>query len=903
MRVSAPAAREIGESDSLASYRACGEVLAFIFAGGITFPRKVALPRHRLDSGIESKNGGTNTFLSQLVWVCLSIMFEGFALSRGNDYYRGATEAYLPDALRKEIFFQDVGDAEQESAVSEFSDENFLVPEGNTWKRVIIVSNRLPFNITHTEGGKLVVQASSGGLVTAMSPLLRERNGVSGKWIGWPGAPEEEGLEEALRTAPNGPSEVGAVYLTAEEESQYYQGYSNEVLCPLFEGDMYKVDFEKADAHWPVYRRVQKKFAQKIREELSAGDIVWIHDYHLAGVGQELRTLGVEQPIGYFLHMPFPNEERFSLLPHREEFLQGLLAYDIVGFQTEMFKQNFIRAVEAYVPEAVIEKTSDTITSLRIGARRIRVGNFPISIDSEEFLEQAAAPETQERARELEKTLRKDGRAQVIFNAGRLDYTKGFYEELLAFDRLLEKHPELIGELVLCQLVIPSRESIPAYQEYKKKIIELARWINKKYKTRILPDALPDEDGFFEAYADMPVRQIHGHMDRPLYLAHLRVADIQSVPTKADGMNLVSKEGAVVGKDTMVQILGKEAGVVEEIGPYVLLVNPENIESFADILYRAYTMSAPEKRERKQHMTEMVIGNNVFQWWSKQEPIFQQVWNEKIKTPENAREFLEKLRNREAIEPNSSVAVVVAHQDDEVIGFGAQFSRFPGCTVIHVTDGAPADPREWKGLTRAQYAALREKEMNAALTLAGQTGSRESLGVADQGVAFMLAETARKLAERFEKNDTKFVLTHAYEGGHPDHDGVAFAVHAAKKLLEMKGRTLQIIEAPFYRVEKEGAKNVRQSFVPARSSETATLPLNEAEQDLKKKLYEAHASQRGVLSTMSTTTEWLREASDWDFNQLPNEGKLSHIFTDAGIGAETWTALTGQAHRALGIVA
>jgi len=219
---------------------------------------------------------------------------------------------------------------------------------------------------------------------------------------------------------------------------------------------------------------------------------------------------------------------------------------------------------------------------------------------------------------------------QLIFNVGRQDYAKGFYEELLAFDRLLEKHPELIGKVILYQLVVPSRESIPAYIEYKEKITALAKSINQKYKSAIIMSE--DETEENAQYPGRPVRQLHGAMARPRYLAHLAATHIQSIPTKADGMNLVAKEGGLIGKPTMVQVLGQVAGAAEELGDYSILINPDDTEAFADALYQAYTMGEEEKRTRKAGMEEVVVSNDVYGWWTNaQEPAFQKVWDEKRK--------------------------------------------------------------------------------------------------------------------------------------------------------------------------------------------------------------------------------------------------------------------------------
>ena len=509
----------------------------------------------------------------------------------------------------------------------EASNDSIPTPEGHTWGRIVIVHNRLPFNIKHDEHGTPSVSPSAGGLVTAMSPLLQ--SGIKSKWVGWAGTEKDNGLEEAVRKVANG-KDIGIVSLTQKEVEGHYEGYSNKILTPLFESAMEHVDFTNIDEYWRIYQEVQSKFAKKVAEDVRPDDIIWIHDWHLTGVGKELKHMGVKHPMGFFLHIPFPRKEELAILPQCNILLENLLAHDIVGFQTNLFKQRFLDAVCAYIPGVAIEKVSDTITLVRIGERIIRVGNFPISIDPKEFLEQVAEPSTKEYAKQLNRDLRKDGEVQLIFNAGRLDYIKGFYEELLAFDLLLEKHPELIGKIALYQLVIPSRECIDAYKEYKVKIVELAEKINRKYQSTITGESSPKETGSFSAYDNMPVRQVHAHMDRPIYLAHLHIADIQSVPTKADGMNLVAKEGAVVGKDTMVQLIGKVAGAAEELADSALVIDPDDTESFADTLYEAYIMNDEEKRKRKQMMERTIQNNDVFSWWSKEQgPTFQKVWDEK----------------------------------------------------------------------------------------------------------------------------------------------------------------------------------------------------------------------------------------------------------------------------------
>ncbi|MBY0111164.1 PIG-L family deacetylase [Patescibacteria group bacterium] len=259
-----------------------------------------------------------------------------------------------------------------------------------------------------------------------------------------------------------------------------------------------------------------------------------------------------------------------------------------------------------------------------------------------------------------------------------------------------------------------------------------------------------------------------------------------------------------------------------------------------------------------------------------------------------ANEFIERLIRGESFERGAGVAVVVAHQDDESIAFGAQLPKLPEALMVHVTDGAPNDEKEWKGKgfkSKEDYAETRRRELTDALNIVGHSGERVSLGIPDQGASAVLAQTAKRLADMFRAQGIHTVLTHAYEGGHPDHDATAFAVHAAQKIIEKEGGTLTIIEAPLYR-PVDGV-STKQSFAPA-DTETYMIPLTVDQQELKQKLYDAHGSQRDAFAEMSTRHEWLREAPPYSFTELPNNGQVSRLYREAGLDTE-WTNRTSTA--------
>lgn len=478
-----------------------------------------------------------------------------------------------------------------------------------SWNRVVVVSNRLPFTCVIAADGTPKLSPSSGGLVTALSPLLHK--GIRGKWVGSL-AGEDEGLAQALRSLQDDAvsSEFGIVKLTTTEEQEYYTGYANQVLVPLLVGTGEQPNAQLANTCWHTYQRVQRLFASAVQADTRPGDIVWVHDYHLIGVGRDLRNQRVTQPLGFFLHTPFPKSQAFAALPEYQAraLLTSLLAYDLLGFQTRLFQDRFIATIRTYVPQARIVRHENS-ASIEYRGHITRTGNFPVSIDVDAFERQLFARKTQRNIERLDAVLRKDVELQVLFSAGRLDYAKGFYEELRAYETLLAHHPELVTKLVLIQLVIPSRTDVGAYREYRERITELAARINQAHGRKV-------------------VHQIHARMSSARYLAHLHVANVQSVPTLSDGMNLIAKESAVVGHKTTVLILGEAAGAAEEFRSHALLVDPRDTTRFADTLYRALTMPLRERRSRKSQLKGIVTMHDVFDWWTYRiEPVFQEIWN------------------------------------------------------------------------------------------------------------------------------------------------------------------------------------------------------------------------------------------------------------------------------------
>lgn len=460
-------------------------------------------------------------------------------------------------------------------------------------RRLIVVSNRLPFVLTEGEAGEWQIEGATGGLVTALVPVLQNRGGV---WIGWPGAvvEEEAALHEAIADATADKRySLKAVLLTADERDRFYYGFANEVLWPLFHEMQSRCNFDPD--YWPAYRHVNRKFAEMIAQNTAPGDFVWVHDYHLMTVARDLRELGIRSRTGFFLHIPFPSLDLFMKLPWRSEILQGLLEYDLIGLQTLRDRRNFLQSVRELVPGVQVRGKGRVVT-VRLGNRRVRVGAFPIGIDSDAFAAQAVTPEVAERTRRLKAEIR--GR-QLILGTDRLDYTKGIPNRLEALRIAFLRHPDLRGRVTVTQIVVPSRERIPEYFELKTQIERLVGRIN----------------GEFTQPGWVPIHYIHRSLERAELLAYYRAADIGLVTPLRDGMNLVAKELCACSVDEdAVLILSEFAGAAAQLRNGGLIVNPYDLEGVADAILQAFAMDPEERRERMQKLRRAVRKYDIF-WW------------------------------------------------------------------------------------------------------------------------------------------------------------------------------------------------------------------------------------------------------------------------------------------------
>lgn len=458
-------------------------------------------------------------------------------------------------------------------------------------RRLVVVSNRLPVAIDSGPGGSLEVQAGTGGLVTALEPIVRKSNGI---WIGWPGCTASPEVKKALSDYnERTPHTLIPVDISEEEVQKYYRGYSNKTIWPLFHDllGQFSFDFDS----YQVYQQVNDRFAEIIKSHAGSEDSCWIHDYQLILVGQSLRLMGYRGQLNFFLHIPFPSLDLFRRLPRTDEIMDAFLSYDHIGFQTSADRRNFIACVKWIMPEARVVSRKRQAT-VHYSGREIVIGYYPISIDYDEFNNGSDTADAKNAAWYLRENLKIE---TLALGLDRLDYTKGVQERFLAFERLMKKHPELIGKISLLQIVVPSRLNVPEYRDLKKELDFEAGRINSIYTQ----------------YGWVPILYEFRTLNREQLLGHYKAADIALVTPVRDGMNLVSKEYCASCTDNNgVLILSRFAGAAAQLGRDALLVNPYDYDEVSDAIYQACIMSEDDRKQRMKKLRSEVRRNNVHRW-------------------------------------------------------------------------------------------------------------------------------------------------------------------------------------------------------------------------------------------------------------------------------------------------
>jgi trehalose 6-phosphate synthase len=447
--------------------------------------------------------------------------------------------------------------------------------------RLVVVSNRL------ADPRK----TAAGGLAVALAEVLNNTGGI---WFGWSGRIVEpsEGArpgEGRMHTQHAGPVTLVTVDLSREDHDSFYAGYSNGVLWPVFH---YRLDLADFDAGYITgYRRVNQMFARKLKPLLRDDDIVWVHDYHLIPLAAELRALGCQQRIGFFLHIPLPPSLILAAIPGHDWLIRALFAYDLVGFQSQGDLLHFARYVEAEAHGQQLEGGR-----WRAFNRTVQAGAFPIGIDVDEFVALANAPEGREM---FERMRREYSRRKLLVGVDRLDYSKGLPHRMKAFRELLERYPEHRSSATLIQIASPSREDVVAYNDILHELESLCGSIN----------------GNFGELDWMPVRYIHRTVARTRLPGLYRASRVALVTPLRDGMNLVAKEflAAQDPHDPGVLVLSRFAGAAEQLRD-ALLVNPYDIEGTANAIHLALQMPVEERRNRHQALMSVIREYDVH-WW------------------------------------------------------------------------------------------------------------------------------------------------------------------------------------------------------------------------------------------------------------------------------------------------
>ena len=443
--------------------------------------------------------------------------------------------------------------------------------------RLVVVSNR----VAVTPDAK----TRAGGLAVALQDALRKHGGV---WFGWSGKVVPKTTAEPTITK-DGAITYATVDLSRKNSAEYYNGFANRSLWPLFHYRLDLTAFSKQN--YSGYLRVNTMFAEKLLPLLKPDDLIWVHDYHLIPMGEELRKKDVTQPMGFFLHTPFPAMEIFTALPSHYALVRALCSYDVVGFQTE----NDLRAFLDYiVHEAGGSILGDHL--IRAFGRTVRVEVFPIGIDTEDFVksaEQAAGSESTKRL------LDRVGKRLWLIGVDRLDYSKGLVERFHSFERLLETRPEYRGKVTLMQIAPPSRSEVPEYREIRRNLETEAGHIN----------------GRFADFDWTPIHYLNKSFKRHNLAGFFRVSRIGLVTPLRDGMNFVAKEyvAAQDSRDPGVLVLSRFAGAARELDA-ALLVNPFDYDAVADAMARGIEMPLEERRERWAAMMEKLRGNTLSTW-------------------------------------------------------------------------------------------------------------------------------------------------------------------------------------------------------------------------------------------------------------------------------------------------
>jgi len=451
--------------------------------------------------------------------------------------------------------------------------------------RVLIVANRLPFNITKRTGD-FHFRPSPGGLATGLSSLSESYERL---WIGWPGITNEKlnNKDKELIRKRLSSENCRPVFLSRKQNDLYYLGFCNKTIWPLFHYFPMRTVYEMQ--FWKTYKHVNQIFCDEVIKIAKPDDNIWVHDYQLMLLPQLLREKLPELEIGFFMHIPWPSFELFRLMPWREEILNGLLGADLIGFHTYDYARHFLSSI------CRILGLEHTLGKVNLGNRMIKIDAFPMGIDYEKY--SGAISKTSVK-NEVKKILAKAEKRKIIISIDRLDYTKGIIRRLEAFDLFLSENPEYKGKVILIMVAVPSRTGVQDYKILRERLEQLVGRVNGEHGT------LGNIPVWYH-YCSLPFKNITA-----LYNA----ADVALITPLRDGMNLIAKEFIATKTDGKgVLILSEMTGAASELGE-ALVINAYNKRAIINAIKEALEMPLSEQKERNKLMQKRLKRYNILRW-------------------------------------------------------------------------------------------------------------------------------------------------------------------------------------------------------------------------------------------------------------------------------------------------
>ncbi|MGC9143057.1 bifunctional alpha,alpha-trehalose-phosphate synthase (UDP-forming)/trehalose-phosphatase [Hydrogenobaculum sp.] len=513
--------------------------------------------------------------------------------------------------------------------------------------KLVIIANRIPLAIRGTD--PLTFVRSPGGLVSGIDAFIKKANISNRVWIGWAGSHVKKKDVEKIKTTLEEEQNCIPIYIPEKLMDKFYNGFSNKTLWPLFHNMPTFASYKQDE--WQAYQDTNKLFFKAFVDnvEVDKDTYIWIHDYHLMLLPSMVREFYPDAKIGFFLHIPFPPPETFVQLPWRKEILDGLLGADVVGFHTYEYTMNFLRSASRVL--GVEHSMGEIVYS----GRMIKVDTFPMGIDIDIFNLKDEKIDSQ--VVSIKEILH---HKKIIFSVDRLDYTKGVYNRLLAYEDLLKRREDFRGRVVLILNVVPSRESVEHYQRMKRQIEEKVAEIN----------------GFFGCVEWVPILYHYKSLPVNELISHYRACDVILVTPIKDGMNLVAKEFVASRQDLKgVLILSEFAGASKELGE-ALIVNPNSIEELSKAIETALDMPEDEQGFRLKAMQERLRRYDILRWGNDFVNSIKEVSSkrEALKTKELTNRLIRKLKE---IFNNSKKRLILLDYDGTLV----PISRNPNAAI------------------------------------------------------------------------------------------------------------------------------------------------------------------------------------------------------------------------------